>query len=100
GASIAAQHGHQEVMVGYSDSNKDGGYFTSVWTLHRASQELARVFGAAGVAMQLFHGRGGAVGRGGGSAFAAITAQPAGTVQGRIRITEQGEVIAAKYEIG
>ena len=97
GQAVATEHGHQEVMVGYSDSNKDGGYFTSVWTLHRASQELARVFGEANVAMQLFHGRGGAVGRGGGSAFAAITAQPAGTVQGRIRITEQGEVIAAKY---
>jgi phosphoenolpyruvate carboxylase len=97
GRAIAAEHGHQEVMVGYSDSNKDGGYFTSVWTLHRTSQELATVFGEAKVGMQLFHGRGGAVGRGGGSAFAAITAQPAGTVQGRIRITEQGEVIAAKY---
>ena len=97
GRAVAAEHGHQEVMVGYSDSNKDGGYFTSVWTLHRASQELADAFGEAKVAMQLFHGRGGAVGRGGGSAFAAITAQPAGTVQGRIRITEQGEVIAAKY---
>ncbi len=97
GRAVAAEHGHQEVMVGYSDSNKDGGYFTSVWTLHRTSQELASVFAADGVGMQLFHGRGGAVGRGGGSAFAAITAQPAGTVQGRIRITEQGEVIAAKY---
>ena len=97
GRAVASEHGHQEVMVGYSDSNKDGGYFTSVWTLHRTSQELASVFNSAGVGMQLFHGRGGAVGRGGGSAFAAITAQPAGTVQGRIRITEQGEVIAAKY---
>ena len=97
GRAITKEHGHQEVMVGYSDSNKDGGYFTSVWTLHRTSQELASVFSEAKVAMQLFHGRGGAVGRGGGSAFAAITAQPAGTVQGRIRITEQGEVIAAKY---
>lgn len=97
GRAVATEHGHQEVMVGYSDSNKDGGYFTSVWTLHRTSQELASAFDEAGVGMQLFHGRGGAVGRGGGSAFAAITAQPAGTVQGRIRITEQGEVIAAKY---
>jgi phosphoenolpyruvate carboxylase len=97
GHEIAGAHGYQEVMVGYSDSNKDGGYFTSVWSLHRASQELAEVFGKAEVALQLFHGRGGAVGRGGGSAFSGITAQPAGTVQGRIRITEQGEVIAAKY---
>jgi phosphoenolpyruvate carboxylase len=97
GQEIGQSHGYQEVMVGYSDSNKDGGYFTSVWMLHRTSQELARVFGNASVGMQLFHGRGGAVGRGGGSSFSAITAQPAGTVQGRIRITEQGEVIAAKY---
>ncbi|NIJ39597.1 phosphoenolpyruvate carboxylase [Sphingopyxis panaciterrae] len=91
------QRGHQEVMIGYSDSNKDGGYLTSTWGLHQASQALTPVFEDAGTAMQLFHGRGGAVGRGGGSAFAAIRAQPAGTVQGRIRITEQGEVIAAKY---
>ena len=69
----------------------------STWGLHQASQALTPVFDAADTAMQLFHGRGGAVGRGGGSAFAAIRAQPAGTVQGRIRITEQGEVIAAKY---
>ncbi len=91
------QRGHQEVMIGYSDSNKDGGYLTSTWGLYQASQALTPVFEDADTAMQLFHGRGGAVGRGGGSAFAAIRAQPAGTVQGRIRITEQGEVIAAKY---
>ena len=96
-ARIAAARGHQEVMIGYSDSNKDGGYLTSVWSLFRASTALRPVFAAAGVGMQLFHGRGGAVGRGGGSAFSAIRAQPVGTVQGRIRITEQGEVIAAKY---
>ncbi len=96
-AALARARGHQEVMVGYSDSNKDGGYLTSVWSLHQASRALAPVFREAGVAMQLFHGRGGAVGRGGGSAFAAIQAQPPGTVNGRIRITEQGEVIAAKY---
>ncbi len=94
---LARARGHQEVMVGYSDSNKDGGYLTSVWSLHQASLALKPVFDAAGVKMQLFHGRGGAVGRGGGSAFAAIRAQPPGTVGGRIRITEQGEVIAAKY---
>ncbi|MEO5937883.1 MAG: phosphoenolpyruvate carboxylase [Sphingomonas sp.] len=96
-AAIASARGVQEVMIGYSDSNKDGGYLTSTWQLSRASEALAPVFAKAGVGMQLFHGRGGAVGRGGGSAFAAIRAQPPGTVQGRIRITEQGEVIAAKY---
>lgn len=96
-AAIATARGHQEVMIGYSDSNKDGGYLTSTWQLSRASTALKPVFEAAGVGMQLFHGRGGAVGRGGGSSFAAIRAQPAGTVQGRIRITEQGEVIAGKY---
>ena len=95
--SVLAGHGHQEVMIGYSDSNKDGGYITSTWGLYQASSALAEIFKDAGIAMQLFHGRGGAVGRGGGSAFGAINAQPAGTVQGRIRITEQGEVIAAKY---
>ncbi len=96
-AAISAARGVQEVMIGYSDSNKDGGYLTSTWQLSKGSSALAPVFENAGVAMQLFHGRGGAVGRGGGSAFQAIQAQPAGTVQGRIRITEQGEVIAAKY---
>ena len=96
-AGAVKQRGHQEVMIGYSDSNKDGGYITSTWSLYKASQALAPVFAGAGIAMQLFHGRGGAVGRGGGSSFAAIQAQPKGTVQGRIRITEQGEVIAAKF---
>ncbi len=96
-AAVTSARSYQEVMVGYSDSNKDGGYLTSVWSLHQASRVLAGVFEEAGVGIQLFHGRGGAVGRGGGSSFAAIKAQPAGTVQGRIRITEQGEVIAAKY---
>jgi phosphoenolpyruvate carboxylase len=96
-AARVKARGYQEVMVGYSDSNKDGGYLTSVWSLNEASRALQPVFDDLGVAMQLFHGRGGAVGRGGGSAFAAILAQPAATVGGRIRITEQGEVIAAKY---
>jgi phosphoenolpyruvate carboxylase len=94
---VARRRGYQEVMVGYSDSNKDGGYLTSVWSLNRATRALAQVFEAAQIRMQIFHGRGGAVGRGGGSSFGAIRAQPPGTVQGRIRITEQGEVIAAKY---
>jgi phosphoenolpyruvate carboxylase len=94
---VTAAHGYQEVMVGYSDSNKDGGYLTSVWSLYQATRSLAEVFDRKQVPMQIFHGRGGAVGRGGGSSFAAIRAQPTGTVQGRIRITEQGEIIAAKY---
>ena len=94
---VARRRGYQEVMVGYSDSNKDGGYLTSVWSLNRATRALARVFADAQIRMQIFHGRGGAVGRGGGSSFGAIRAQPPGTVHGRIRITEQGEVIAAKY---
>jgi phosphoenolpyruvate carboxylase len=97
GKAVVAGFGYQEVMVGYSDSNKDGGYLTSVWSLNQATRALASVFADAQTPMQIFHGRGGAVGRGGGSSFAAIRAQPSGTVQGRIRITEQGEVIAAKY---
>jgi phosphoenolpyruvate carboxylase len=96
-AAITRAFGFQEVMVGYSDSNKDGGYLTSVWSLHQASRKLASVFEQHATPMQIFHGRGGAVGRGGGSSFAAIRAQPHGTVRGRIRITEQGEIIAAKY---
>jgi phosphoenolpyruvate carboxylase len=95
--AVTGAKGYQEVMVGYSDSNKDGGYLSSVWSLHEATYTLAQVFEQFGTVMQIFHGRGGAVGRGGGSSFAAIRAQPHGTVRGRIRITEQGEVIAAKY---
>jgi phosphoenolpyruvate carboxylase len=89
--------GRQEVMIGYSDSNKDGSYLTSSWELHKASRALCAVVGGAGLDLQLFHGRGGAVGRGGGSSFDALLAQPQGTVNGRIRITEQGEVVANKY---
>jgi phosphoenolpyruvate carboxylase len=96
-AAVTGAHGFQEVMVGYSDSNKDGGYLTSVWSLYQATESLAQVFEKSGTPMQVFHGRGGAVGRGGGSSFDAIRAQPSGTVRGRIRITEQGEIIAAKY---
>jgi phosphoenolpyruvate carboxylase len=95
--AVTAAHGYQEVMVGYSDSNKDGGYLTSVWSLYQATPALAAVFERERATLQIFHGRGGAVGRGGGSSFAAIRAQPPGTVRGRIRITEQGEIIAAKY---
>jgi phosphoenolpyruvate carboxylase len=96
-AAVTRSKGFQEVMVGYSDSNKDGGYLTSVWSLQQATQALAEVFARSETVMQVFHGRGGAVGRGGGSSFDAIRAQPQGTVKGRIRITEQGEIIAAKY---
>jgi phosphoenolpyruvate carboxylase len=94
----------QDIMLGYSDSNKDGGYLTSNWELYRGSTALARLFDAKpGLTLRLFHGRGGAVGRGGGPSYQAILAQPPGTVKGQIRLTEQGEVINAKYanpEIG
>ena len=96
-AAVTSAHGFQEVMLGYSDSNKDGGYLTSVWTVHQATRALDAEFLKTGTALQVFHGRGGAVGRGGGSSFAAIRAQPPGSLHGRIRITEQGEIIAAKY---
>jgi len=94
---LLAAEGRQEVMIGYSDSNKDGSYLTSTWELHRASTALLEVVHEAGLRLQLFHGRGGSVGRGGGSSFDALLAQPEGTVGGRIRITEQGEVVANKY---
>ncbi len=95
--AVAKARGVQEVMIGYSDSNKDGSYLTSGWELHEASRALVEVTQAHDLKLQLFHGRGGTVGRGGGSSFAGVLAQPEGTVQGRIRTTEQGEVIANKY---
>ncbi len=103
-ALVRNSSGVQDVMLGYSDSNKDGGYFTANWELYRTSTALAKVFDEKpGLALRLFHGRGGTVGRGGGPSYQAILAQPPGTVKGQIRLTEQGEVINAKYanpEIG
>jgi phosphoenolpyruvate carboxylase len=125
-AMIHRSGGEQDIMLGYSDSNKDGGFFTSNWELYRAEVALVELFeplepadgpprggdspsggmgagNAHGLTLRLFHGRGGTVGRGGGPSYQAILAQPPGTVKGQIRLTEQGEVIGAKYahpEIG
>ncbi len=94
---IRAQADAQEIMLGYSDSNKDGGYFTANWSLYRAQQSLVECFAKHGVRLCLFHGRGGSIGRGGGPSYDAIRAQPAGAVNGFLRLTEQGEIISSKY---
>ncbi|MBS0312788.1 MAG: phosphoenolpyruvate carboxylase [Proteobacteria bacterium] len=94
---LRAQGDAQEIMLGYSDSNKDGGYVTANWALYRAQQALVACFAEHGVRLCLFHGRGGSVGRGGGPSYEAVRAQPPGAVQGFLRLTEQGEVISSKY---
>ena len=94
---IAANHYYQEIMLGYSDSNKDGGYLSSGWTLYKAQNELTQIGEKYGIKITFFHGRGGTVGRGGGPSYEAITSQPFGSIKDRIRLTEQGEIIENKY---
>src|SRR5690606_17642111 len=96
---LRARGGFQEIMLGYSDSNKDGGYWMANWALHKAQESLGRACREAGVSFRLFHGRGGTVGRGGGRASHAILALPPEARNGRIRITEQGEVISFRYAL-
>ncbi|MGH8547443.1 MAG: phosphoenolpyruvate carboxylase [Methylococcales bacterium] len=95
--SVRHTGGIQEVMIGYSDSNKDGGYLCSNWELHLAQTRLTQVGNACGIPISFFHGRGGSISRGGAPADQAIAAQPSGSVHGQMRITEQGEVVSSKY---
>lgn len=94
---VASKNNYQEIMLGYSDSNKDGGYLASGWTLYKAQNALTKLGDDHGVKITFFHGRGGTVGRGGGPSYEAITSQPFGSIKDRIRLTEQGEVIGFKY---
>jgi phosphoenolpyruvate carboxylase len=95
---LRARGNRQEVMIGYSDSGKDAGILASSWALYEAQERLANLFRDAGIALQLFHGRGGSVGRGGGSpVYRALAALPPGTVNGRIKITEQGEIVSQQF---
>jgi phosphoenolpyruvate carboxylase len=96
-AMVHARGEQQEIMLGYSDSNKDGGYLAANWALYRAELDLVESASKTGIRLRLFHGRGGTVGRGGGPSYDAILAQPPGAVKGSLRLTEQGEIIAAKY---
>jgi phosphoenolpyruvate carboxylase len=96
-AILAAQNDLQEVMIGYSDSNKDGGYLMANWSLYQAQEEITKTAQSFNIKLTIFHGRGGTIARGGGPAGRAIRAQPVGSVNGRFRVTEQGEIIASRY---
>jgi phosphoenolpyruvate carboxylase len=96
-SQLETHNGEQIVMIGYSDSNKDGGYLTANWSLYQAQEEITRIASKYKVKLTIFHGRGGTIARGGGPANLAIRAQPAGSINGRFRLTEQGEIIAARY---
>src|SRR5690606_31843906 len=94
---LQSHQNDQMVMIGYSDSNKDGGYVMANWSLYQAQEEITRVAAKYNIKLTIFHGRGGTIARGGGPANNAIRAQPAGSINGRFRVTEQGEIIASRY---